>query len=515
MGLTSRPTGRRVRQRLALAVTCLSIFIAGVDITVVNVALPTLARTLHAGNAELEWIVDAYTLTAAGLLLPAGNLGDRYGRRGLLCLGLVAFAATSAAAAMAVSPEILITARAAQGLGAASIFPTTLALITNIFSDPVPRAKALGLWTAMGGLGVVVGPLLGGWLVQHVSVGSVFWINVPIAAVAIVGAALFVPTSRDPVPTPLDLTGLILCSLGLAALTYTLIEAPNAGWVSGGTCAGLAVSAVCLFSFAWRERQIRQPMLDLSIFADRRFSIGCLAISAAYLALFGFVFVMTQYLQFVAAYPAFEAGARLLPLAVSILGASILAPRFVERLGTTSVVVGGLLLFAVAMGWSGTFRADTPYWAIGSAMALFGVGLGLTIAPATESIMGSLSAEKAGVGSAVASASRQLAGNLGVAAVGSVFASVYMRSLDNNAALTVLDPGTRAAMRTSMAAAQQAIAHLPEAQARGIQRSVEAAFLDGLWVGCVICTAVALLAAAAVAALLPARAPSDRQVNPA
>lgn len=503
-----------VRQRLALAIVCLSIFIAGVDITVVNVALPTLARNLHADNAELQWIVDAYALTAAGLLLAAGNLGDRYGRRGLLCLGLAVFAATSAAAAMAVSPEMLIAARAAQGLGAASIFPTTLALITNIFIDPIPRAKALGVWTAMGGLGVIVGPLLGGWLVQHVSVGSVFWINVPIAAVAIVGAVLFVPTSRDPVGTPLDFTGLILCSIGLAALTYTIIEAPDVGWVSGGTCAGFVVSAISLFAFAWRERRIGQPMLDLSIFADRRFSGGCLAISAAYLALFGFVFVMTQYLQFVAAYTAFEAGARLLPLAVSIAGASILAPRFVERLGTTTVVVGGLLVFAVAMGWSGTFRADTPYWAIGSAMALFGAGLGLTIAPATESIMGSLSLERAGVGSAVASASRQLAGNLGVAIVGSVFASVYMRSLDRNAALAALDPGTRAAMRKSMAAAEQVIAQLPDAHARGIRQSVETAFLDGLWVGCLMCAAVAFLAAIAVAALLPARAPSDREVDP-
>ncbi len=496
---------------------CLSIFISGVDITVVNVALPTLARNLHAGNAELEWIVDAYTLATAGLLLPAGNLGDRYGRRGLLCLGLFVFAVTSAVAATAGSADMLIAARAAQGLGAASIFPTTLALITNIFSDPVPRAKSLGLWTAMSGLGVIVGPLLGGWLVEHVSVSSIFWINVPIAAVAIVGAALFVPTSRDPVPPPLDFTGLILCAVGLTALTYTLIEAPNVGWVSGGTFAGLVVSAIALVSFAWRERHTRQPMLDLSIFADRRFSVGCLAISAATLALFGFVFVMTQYLQFVAGYPAFAAGARLLPLAVSMLGASLLAPRVVERLGTTSVVVGGLLLFAVAMGWSGTFRADTPYWAIGSAMALFGVGFGLSIAPATESIMGSLSLDKAGVGSAVASASRQLAGNLGVAIVGSVFASVYMRSLDsnaNNAAMGALDPGTRAAMRKSMAAAEQVIAQLPQSQAGGIKHSVEVAFLDGLWVGCLICAAVAFLAAIVVAALLPARAPSEREVDP-
>ncbi|WP_156297495.1 MFS transporter [Mycobacterium paragordonae] len=511
MRLPLRHTDVRVRPAVALAVMCLSIFIAGIDITVVNVALPSLARDLHADNAELQWIVDAYSLTSAGFLLSAGNLGDRYGRRGLLCWGLVLFAAMSALSATAGSPAVLIAARAAMGLGAASIFPTTLALITNIFRDPGQRAKAIGVWSAMGGLGVVVGPIAGGWLVQHVSVGSIFWINVPIAAVAIAGTLTSVPTSRDPAPPPLDVTGLVTSSLGVATLTYTIIEAPNVGWSSARTFGGFVAAALLLAGFIWRERHTAQPMLRPSMFADRRFSGGCLAVSAAYLALFGFVFVMAQYLQFITGYSPFQAGARLLPVAFSIAAASIFAPRIDERLGTTAAVVVGLLSFAAAMGWSATFQADTPYWAIGSAMALFGGGLGLTVACATDSIMGSLDVAAAGVGSAVASASRQLAGSLGVAIVGSAFASVYATSLETNPALSQLDPGRRGTMRQSMAAADQVIAQLPAGQAGSVRHAVEAAFLDGLWVGCLVCAAVAVIAAAAVAAVLPRRASSPEE----
>ncbi|QUR69363.1 DHA2 family efflux MFS transporter permease subunit [Mycobacterium spongiae] len=495
MSLASRRAAGRVRPTIVLAVVCLGVFIAGIDMTIVNVALPTLARDVKANNAQLQWTVDAYTLTAAGLLLFAGTVGDRYGRRGSLHLGLAIFATMSAVAAWVTSAEALIAARAVMGLGAAFIVPTTLALITNIFIDPIQRAKAIGLWSAMAAMGVAIGPIAGGWLLQNFWLGSIFLVNVPVAAVAMVGASLFVPTSRDPAPAPLDVAGLVLSAMGVTALTYTIIEAPHAGWISSRTAIGFTAAAIGLAAFAWHERRIPHPMLDLSIFANRRFGSGILAVSSAHLALFGFIFVMTQYLQFVAAYTPFETGERLLPVALAAVVASVLAPRFVERLGTTTVVVAGLGIFAVAIAWSGTFRADTSYVAIAVAMALFGSGLGFTIASATESIMGSLSLAHSGVGAAVASASRQLAGSLGVAIVGSIFASVYTRTLDRSASLGDMDPEARGAMRQSMAAAQRVIDQLPTAQTPGIGQAVADAFLSGMWVSCLVCAGTAMAAA--------------------
>src|SRR5271157_6500390 len=268
----------------ALAVICLSVFVISVDATIVNVALPTLSRELGADTAQLQWIVDAYTLVMSGLLLSAGSLSDRYGRSGWLRAGLIAFAVTSAVAAQVHSAGALIGARAAMGVGAAVIFPTTLGLITNIFTEPVRRAKAIGLWAAMVGVGVAVGPISGGWLLEHFWWGSIFMVNVTIAAAAIVGGLLFVPTSRDPATPPVDVGGLVLSSIGVTALVYTIIEAPDWGWTSARTAAGFSAAAVVLFAFALAERHSAHPMLDVSVFANRRFSAGGLALFGAGLA---------------------------------------------------------------------------------------------------------------------------------------------------------------------------------------------------------------------------------------
>ena len=430
----------RDRPIAALVVICLSAFVVSVDATIVNVALPTLSRDLDADTAQLQWIVDAYTLVMAGLMLSAGSLADRYGRRGFLSSGLALFAVTSAVAAQVDSADGLIWARAAMGVGAAVIFPSTLALITNIFTQPAQRAKAIGVWAAMVGVGVAVGPISGGWLLEHFSWGLIFLVNVPIAAVAIIGGLLFIPTSRDPATPPIDYAGLVLSAVGVTALVYTIIEAPNHGWTSGQTIAGFTVAAVVIAVFIWWEQRHSHPMLDLSVFRNRRFSGGSLAITAGFLTLFGFIFVITQYFQFIKGYGAFETGVRLLPVAASIAIASIVGPRIVERIGTTVVVAGGLAIFAAGLGWASTASASTPYLEIAVQMVLLGAGLGLTTAPGTESIMGSLSADKAGVGSAVNDTTRELGGTLGVAIVGSVFASIYSGRLAYAPALQAL-PG--------------------------------------------------------------------------
>jgi EmrB/QacA subfamily drug resistance transporter len=494
----------RNRPVFALAVICVGVFVISVDATIVNVALPTLSRQLGADTAQLQWIVDAYTLVMSGLLLSAGSLSDRFGRRGWLNAGLALFAITSGIAAQVNSADQLIAARAAMGVGAAVIFPTTLGLITNIFTDPVPRAKAIGLWAAMVGVGVAVGPISGGWLLEHFWWGSIFMVNIPVAALAIIGGVLFVPTSRDPAAPRVDVPGLFLSAAGITTLVYTVIEAPTWGWTNIRTAAGFVVAAIVLAGFALWERRSTHPMLDVSVFFNRRFSGGSLAVTAGFLTLFGFIFVITQYFQFIKDYTAFQAGVRLLPVAASIALASLLGPRLVERVGTTAVVAAGLTLFAAGLAWASTADAATPYYSqIAIQMVLLGGGLGLTTAPATEAIMGSLSADKAGVGSAVNDTTRELGGTLGVAIAGSIFASVYSGHLGAGSALTGLPVD---AMRHSMALAHRVIEQLPAQQSGHVRDTVNGAFLDGMQVSSLVCAGIALGAAIVVGWLLPARA---------
>lgn len=488
----------------ALAVICLSVFVISVDATIVNVALPTLSRQLGADTAQLQWIVDAYTLVMSGLLLSAGSLSDRYGRRGGLSLGLAIFAITSGIAAQANSTDALIAARAAMGVGAAVIFPTTLGLITNIFTDPIPRAKAIGLWAAMVGVGVAVGPISGGWLLEHFWWGAIFLVNIPIAALAIIGGTLCVPTSRDPAAPRVDVPGLILSAVGISALVYTVIEAPTWGWTSTRAATGYAVAITVLAGFALWERRSTHPMLDVSVFSNRRFSGGSLAVTAGFLTLFGFIFVITQYFQFIKDYTAFQSGVRLLPVAGSIALASIAGPRLVERAGSTAVVVAGLTVFAAGLAWASTADAATPYGQIAMQMLLLGSGLGLTTAPATEAIMGSLSADQAGVGSAVNDTTRELGGTLGVAIAGSVFASVYSDRLDSAGTLTGLPAE---AMSHSMALAHKVIEQLPAERAGQVRDAVNHAFLAGLQVSALVCAGIALGAAIVVGWLLPSWEP--------
>src|ERR1700744_1097377 len=507
-----RPPMLRDRPLAALAAICLSVFVISVDATIVNVALPTLSRELNAATAQLQWIVDAYTLVMSGLLMSAGSFSDRYGRRGWLNSGLVLFAITSGIAAQAHSADQLIAARAAMGVGAAVIFPTTLALITNIFTDPVRRAKAIGLWAAMVGVGVAVGPISGGWLLDHFWWGAIFMVNIPVAAVAVLGTLLFVPTSRDPSAPRVDVPGLILSAAGVTALVYTVIQAPSWGWTSTRAAAGFTLAAILLAGFARWERHSPHPILDVWVFSSRRFSGGSLAVTAGFLTLFGFIFVITQYFQFIKYYSAFQAGVRLLPVAVSIALASILGPRLVGRIGTTAVVSGGLAVFATGLAWASTVDAATPYIQIAMQMLLLGGGLGLTTAPATEAIMGSLSADKAGIGSAVNDTTRELGGTLGVAIVGSVFASVYGGEIGSAAAISVLPSDIRAAMRHSMAVAHKVVGQLPVDHAVQVRDAVNHAFLDGLQVGSLVCAGIALSAAIVVARLLPAHQ-SARQLE--
>ncbi len=493
------------RRWVVLAVLCVAVFVTTLDGLIVNIALPSLSTDLGATTRQLQWIVDAYLLVFTGLLLAAGGLGDRYGRRRALLLGLVIFGITSAYAGSVDSPEGLILARALMGVGAAAIFPATLAIITNVFPDPRERAKAIGIWSAVSGIGVAAGPITGGWLLEHFWWGSIFYVNIPVIAVAVVAVIVFVPESRDSHAVRLDRLGLGLSIASISALVFTIIEAPEFGWLSAQTSAGFLVAGVLLGLFIWWESRVEHPLLPVRIFENLRFTAASVSVTSAFFALFGFVFLITQYFQLVREYSPLQAGVRTLPVAFSIAAASVLSPTLVQRVGTKLVVAGGLASMATGFLWVSTASATTPYLEIVGQMILLGAGLGATTAPATESIMGSLSVDKAGVGSAVNDTTRELGGTLGVAVVGSVFSSIYVSSLADGPIFASLTPDAQVATEDSVAAAGQ-IAPGLGAQAGAYFTEVSEAFLSGLAVSCVVVAGVAFAGSLFALRFLPARA---------
>ena len=505
-------TGPR-RRWAVLAVLCLSVFVIVVDGTIVNVALPTLVRDLGATTSQLQWIVDAYVLVFAGLLMAAGSLGDRVGRKGVLLVGLVLFAAFSAMAGHATDPAQLIAWRAAMGVAGALVFPATLALLVNVFTVPRERAVAISLWAATAGLAVALGPVTGGWLLEHFWWGSVFFVNVPIVAVAVALIAWLVPTSRDTTVRRFDPLGIVLSVAGITTLVWTVIEAPDRGWLAPVTLAGFAAAAAVLVAFVAWERRSDHPMLDVSVFSDARFTAGSVAVTFAFFALFGFIFMVTQYFQFVRGYSALEAGVRTVPFAVFTAVASPLSATLAERYGSKVVVAVGLGSMAAGFAWTTTLAVDTSYWAIVGQMLLMGGGLGLVQAPATEAILGSLPPEKAGVGSAVNDTAREMGSTLGVAIVGSVFSTLYASRLGDLLAGTPVPPDALAAAKESVGAgvavAQQAGAQVGPQAASLVSNAVDDAFLRGFHAGSWVSAGVVLVGAVLAAAFLPARARDD------
>ena len=413
------------RRWMILGVLCLSVFVIVIDGTIVNVALPTLVRELGATTSQLQWVVDAYTLVFAGLLLAAGSLGDRFGRKGFLMAGMALFGLFSGLGAMASSPGQLIAARGAMGIGAALIFPATLAILVNVFRDPKERATAIALWAATSGLSVALGPVTGGFLLEHFFWGSVLLVNVPIVIVAVVLIAVVVPTSRDTTIARFDPLGMVLSIAGISILVWAVIEGPDHGWLSSTSIAAFGAAAFLLVAFIQVEMRSSHPMLDVGVFKHARFTAGSLSVTVAFFGLFGFIFMVTQYFQLVRGYGTLSAGVHTVPFALFTGAAAPSSAKLAERFGTKRVVAAGLVMMAGGFFMSGSFAADTPYAVVVVAMFFMGAGLGLVNAPATESIMGSLPPEKAGVGSAVNDTTRELGGTLGVAVVGSLFSSVY------------------------------------------------------------------------------------------
>jgi EmrB/QacA subfamily drug resistance transporter len=490
------------RRWWTLAVMCLSLMVIGVDNTILNVALPTLVRDLDATTSQLQWIVDSYTLVFAGLLLTAGSLGDRFGRRRALSIGLLIFGAGSVASAVAGSADHLILTRALMGVGGALIMPATLSIISNVFTVPAERARAIAVWAGFSAMGIAIGPLSGGWLLEHFWWGSVFIVNIPIVALALTGGRLFVPESKDPVPRRLDPVGAVLSILGLVTLVWAIIEAPVHGWTDGTTLAAFAAATVFLGAFVAWELRTDHPMLDVHFFGNPRFSAASTAVTLVFFALFGSTFIQTQYLQFVLGYSALEAGLRVGPIALVLMVTAPISARLVEKVGTKLIVAAGLAIVSLSLVVLSFATVTSGYGPVLASLLVMGLGMGMTMAPATESIMGSLPRHKAGVGSAVNDTTRQIGGALGVAIVGSLLASTYASSLGD---------GVPAAARASVGAALDLARGLGGDQGAALALSAKSAYVDGMGVGLLVAAGVALLGSIIAVAFLPSRARMEEE----
>jgi len=408
---------------------CLSLVMVVMSVAGLNVALPSMQQGLHASASDLQWIVDAYALVFAALLLPAGALGDRFGRKRALIFGLVVFAGGSAVSGLAGGTGQVIAGRVITGLGAAFVMPATLSLLTTIF-PPEERRTAIAVWAGFAGAGAAMGPILAGGLLEGYWWGSTLIVNVPIVAAVVAAVVVFSPTSRDPQATPLDPLGALLSLVGLGALVFGIIEGPEWGWGAPSVVTAFVLAIVGLSAFFVWERRTAHPMLPLDLFRDRRLSVGSGVITAAFFAMFGLFFLFTLYLQFVRGYSPLSAGLATLPLAVTLVA---LAPRsavMAERIGTGPVMAVGFVLAAAGFGVLAFVEPATPYLVLALALSLLGAGISLTAAPATGSIMSAVPQAKAGVGSAINDTTREVGGALGIAIIGSIASAAYRSAFD-------------------------------------------------------------------------------------
>jgi EmrB/QacA subfamily drug resistance transporter len=498
------------RRWFTLLVLCISLMVIGLDNTILNVALPTLARNLRASTSQLQWIVDTYTIVFAGLLLTAGSLGDRFGRYKALAFGLAIFGTGSALSAFSGSANVLIGTRAFMGIGGAFIMPATLSIITNVFTDPAERGKAIGIWAGVSALGIGFGPVTGGFLLSHFWWGSVFLVNVPIVILGLIGGWFLIPDSRDPSAPKLDPGGALLSIVGLGAVLYGVIEAPTKGWGSTEIVAAFAIGIAVLAAFLFWELHSSSPMLDIRFFENPRFTAASGAITLTFFTLFGSLFLLTQYLQSVLGYSPLKAGAVLIPQAAVMMVVAPSSSGFVRRYGNKIVVSFGLALVAVTLALMGGLAVNAPMWQVIAVTMLLGAGMGNVLAPATDSIMGSLPREKAGVGSAMNDTTRQTGGAAGVAVLGSVLASRYASGVTRAAHAHGVPSSLLAGIRANVGQAV-AIAHSPQAGSFGAtigtiaRTAYVSAFHSALWIG----AAVMVLATIGVLIWLPARAKDE------
>ncbi|MCM6772684.1 MFS transporter [Nocardia sp. CDC159] len=476
-------TARNPRRWLILIVLCLSSLVLVVDNMVLTVAIPQIATDIGADAQQIQWIIDAYLLVFAGLLLTSGSLSDRFGRRLVMVVGLAVFGAASLLAAYANSPELLIAGRVLMGIGGVLIMPSTLSILITVFDD-AERPKAIAAWGSVATLGMVGGPVVGGVLLDHFWWGSVFLMNVPVAAVAIVAALALMPESRAPWRKP-DYPGTALSVVGVTALVWAIISVPLHGWTGGGTPFALMVAALALGGFVIRELMTDSPMIPLGLFRDRTFTGSSFSLVLVTFANGGLVLVLTQYLQFVLGYSPMSTALAFTPMAVALLAANAIGSILVGRFGPKPVVIGGLVVVAAGFAVLALLDSDAGFWLPALAMALLGAGGGLAMPAAIGALMSAVPTEHAGVGSALNDTLQQTGGALGVAVLGAILAGTYSDEM----------PGS------VPAAARESIAGALGTGDGGIIAAAREAFTSGMSAAFTV-GAVGALAATVLAVLL-------------
>lgn len=488
------------RRWWTLGVLVLSLIIIFVGNSSLNVAIPVLSRDLHATTSQLQWVVAVYSLVFAGLLFTAGALGDRYGRKGALQLGLLLYLVAALAAALAGSTWQLIACRAVMGAAAALIMPSTLSILINVF-PPDERPRAIAIWASFLGAAGAIGPTVSGWLLVHFWFGSVFFVNVPFILLALVSGWFLVPRSKDPEEARVDPGGAVLSIIGIVALVYGLIEAPEKGWGSSSTLLAFAVAIVVLVAFAVWEKRVDEPMLDIRYFRNPAFSTGSGGMILVFLGMYGVMFMLTQYLQLVLGYSAFGAAIRFLPMTPIMLLVAPRTPWLSERIGAHRVVAIGMTLTAIGFVLFAQLEATTSYVYILASILPFSTGLALTMSPMTASIMSAVPARRAGAGSATNDATRELGAALGVAVLGSLAASKFASQLKS-----VTSHLSRADQRQAQSSIADALAvahRLPHPTNAVIEHGAKAAFVNGIHLACWLGAGLTVTAVGVVLRYLP------------
>ncbi len=482
---------------------CVTLLLISLDNTVLNVALPSIVRSIGASSTQLQWMVDAYAVVFAGLLLSLGALGDRVGRKWVFMGGLVVFGGGSALAAWSGSPDRLTLARAVMGVGAAALMPCTLSILTNVFTAERDRVRAIGIWSGTTGLGVAFGPIVGGFLLAHFWWGSVFLVNVPIALAGLLATIWLVPNSKNPSTTRPDPLGAGLSILGLGLLLWGIIEAPGRGWSSPLIVGALVGASVTIALFVVWEKRIDHPMLPLRFFAQRRYSAAIAALALVLFALLGMFFLMTQYLQFVLGFSPLQAGVRIAPVALALLLIAPLSVMVARRIGTKLVVGSGMALIAVGLGVLSRTTVAGTYADCIVPFLVLGVGVALALAPCTESVMGSLPIEEAGVGSATNDTAMQIGGALGVGVLGTALTLRYQHLVEPVVTHAGVPASVQRLIESSVGAALAVAQRAPEKQGQALAALARQAFVSGMDLALVIAAVVVAIAALVVVVLLP------------
>lgn len=495
------PAGRG--RWLGLAALVLSGLVIGLDTTILVTALPSLSAELGATTSQLQWISAAYTLAWAGLLIPAGVFGDRWGRKRLLLLGLLLFGLSSVAASRTTSADALIALRAVMGAGAAVIMPLTLAVLPTMFSE-AERPHAISLAAVGTFLGLPLGPLVAGWLLTHYAWGSIFLINAPVVVLAMLGVALLIPESRDAEAPRLDVPGAALVIAGVTGLIYGVIQGPANGWTNPTVLTALAAGGALLVAFVAWELRVEHPLVDLRLFLDRRFTWSAAAFATVGFAMTGVMFVVTPYLQVVQHTDAQGTGIRLLPMIAGVMVGALGGERVAARLGTKIAVAAGLLVAGGGLVLLSRAGATTGYAPVAAALGVTGIGIGLAMPAALDAILGALPAAQMGAGNGLTRALQQIGASLGVAVLGSVLNTAYQNGLQGH--LGGLPAQAQQAVQGSVAGAGAVAQHLPAALAIPLEHAAFDAYAQGMAAVMLTCAAILVPVAVLVLLLLPARA---------